>query len=560
MSPDAWPPGWLAAGPEDAGPGQPSRLGREHLGSGRDGWAEGWDRWRRCPQEPAGDGSPGRVGWRSVGVTEGGEGEGGEGEGPWKKAHRRKESAIQVLLRAGYAARRRWARERVGQRQVGTHLLDDWRYLSGPAAGLQAVDPWETGARMRDCGARWGMQLRYRPADGALLTLPLPAMCGQRHVCPVCAAQRSRALSAALRSAVQREPEDRRQIFLTLTQRAQVGEVLADAIARIRSSWDRMTKGRPGTDWRERVPGWWWGMEATRGSKGQHWHVHLHILLTVGAAAVDALPQWVASRWAAATDAEAQGRGWDAAAACQRRSPIPVDGWRRRESGDRIEWVEPLGLVQARIYRGDLSGPWWHVLPPDDLRAVGQVAKYSTPIGALGPVHLAEFLAAAHGRRWHGGGGCWRSVVRDADADDAAGLDLGTGVSVAGPAAPSLDLVAPDLGRPGGGWGTPLVSSVTWRLCGQGAEEAAAQAEAMGAISEWRDVRERTVRRVLGELREVDVLRRALFLDVPVDQVIGSLGRTLDELRISRDGDRKGRGDRAGPAPPGPNGGDQLRE
>jgi len=357
----------------------------------------------------------------------------------WADEHDDRRRVVRILRRAGYVARHRWARSLVGTRQVGPNTLPDWRYTTGPAVGRQAVDPWVMAERLHRCAADWYGQLRMAPANP--LILPLPRLCGQRHVCPVCAALRSRQLAAALRTVIDAEElsgVDGDLAFVTLTQRAMPGESLSTALDRLRGGWRRLTQGRPGRTWRSYVSGSYSGIEATRGADGadgqlgHHWHVHLHVVLRCDpTVSLDTVRPWIGATWRDATEAQSPGFGWD-----------PVAG----------------GVTE-----GDSAwlGPWCSQL--DDLARVYQACKYPTPVVDLHPVAMAEFVAAAHGRRWHQGTGAWRSVMADAEAisaEDALAraeadeqellFDLGDGICGCAPSeAPPLDTIAPGMGLPG---------------------------------------------------------------------------------------------------------------
>jgi hypothetical protein len=94
-----------------------------------------------------------------------------------------------------------------------------------------------------------------------------------------------------------------------------------------------------------------------------------------------------------------------------------------------------------------------------DLDAVKQATKYATPMVELQrPADLAEFVAHSRGRRWNEGSGVLRGYMAaaaaedDAAADDAAEAarpevaELGPRLTLWGPLAPALDLVAPGYG------------------------------------------------------------------------------------------------------------------
>lgn len=368
----------------------------------------------------------------------------------WRNAHEDRAEAVELLRLAGYQARS-WSRERVGQRQVATHLVDDWRYLEGPAKGCQAVDPWDSAEHLAACGSDWHATIRRRRSADlghGLVALPLPHLCNRVHVCPVCAGLRSRAVAGALRRVLQADQSGAPVYFVTLTHRARGGEPLTVALDRWRDAWRRMTRGRPGRRFASLVAGYYYGLEVTRGRRssvtdcGRWWHVHAHVLV-LGRQAEDLAPP-LGALWRQAT-ASASGRdGWHPPANMQRTSTTAVVGWRADVRPASTRWIEPMPLVEGRLAGGDWAGPWCQKidLTDPDLPQVYQAAKYPTPVVALHPVALAEYLSAAHGRRWHQGGGAWRSVLRDAetlareqlDEELPSGrVDLGDNVVRAGP-------------------------------------------------------------------------------------------------------------------------------
>jgi len=470
-------------------------------GHGREDWRDGWSVDDICPPDPKGDPTPSGRGWREVGLV--------EGDATWRKAHNKRRTALRLLRRAGYVARYRWPRQVVGKRQIADNLLDDIRYTEGPAEGCQAVDPWEVAQKLRTCGGFWLMQARYRSAptiEGHFVALPIPALCGQAAVCPVCATLKGRALGRALQAVALDDDLGRDVALVTLTHRASRGESLADALERFRGAWRRMTRGRPGRRFKQVIDAWYYGIEATRGdgasstSQGPHWHLHAHVLVRIRPYYVDKVrdgDRWIevvvdntvadAQRmigelWVNATRAEAVERdlkrlGWDPLAGMQRfvaeakpgerqrRLDLLIeaerDGWPMRPRSGRRAWQEPLDATNLRRFRGDWSGPWFQAVDLDADDGVGQLyqaAKYAVKTAELHPVPLAEFISAAHGRRWHQGGGGWRSVVKDAeripldellatDDDGDPRADLGVGVCyLGGRQTPSLDDVLPGIG------------------------------------------------------------------------------------------------------------------
>ncbi len=600
-----WPSRWIA---------EPSGFGE-----GRREWKAGWVRDEKPPADPRGRTSPNVSGWRELGLV--------EGDATWRRDHRKRVMALRGLRKAGYVARYRWAREQVGLRQVGRHVLPDVRYADGPAADCQAVDPWKLANELATCGASWYVQARQRNAatpGGSVMCLPLPRFCGRSQVCPVCATMKGRKLARALRAVVAEQSDEIGAVgHLTLTQRAHPGETLADAYARWRRAWDLLTKGRRGRRWAELVAGSYYGIEVTRGdgasssSLGPWWHVHAHAVVALSADAGDQadIQAELGEMWRAATAAasahlgespDGRGFGWDPIAgitqyvirvlpgAAQRRPDLlavaVADGWESRPTGQTIDgrraerFQEPAASAAARLAAGDWSGPWLRFIDTDDQadlgRAVGQTADYACKTAELHPVALAEYVAAAHGRRWHQGSGIWRSVIRDAQrladaeflADCVAGVedpervDLGVGVSGAGPGeSPALDQVLP-----GAGWieadvagavmllgkidptaattaaamsepapgGSPAPGRVlSWRIAEtpEGDEFCRlAKLASPEAFEEQRRVRIRRPDRSTGELRQVDDVEIQRWLTLPASFVAHRTRAAVGELRRAR--------------------------
>ena len=388
-------------------------------------WVSGWSREASCPIDPM----KRRQGSRTTGPAPiGGAAQGRRWIKTWEDSRR----TVRTMRRAGYVTRHRWPRRITGERQIGRNVLTIRRYdhdhgahldyhpdpeirrqaQRAPVAGLVAVDPWETAEAIRRCADSWKRDLKFG-ADLAVQAAPV--RCGRRHACPVCAAAHSQKLAAALRDVIA-DADSRSEIgsmaLVTLTQRADLSESLHQALERIRDGWRRMTRGRPGRRFKAIVDGWYFGLEVTRTWAGksrrpdpapappesaQGWHVHAHIVIRMPpgidqtAAQAEIGQLWERASAAASAHRSRPGYGWD-----------PVSGGCTGQ-GDR-PW----------------AGAWWRSIAVQDPQEVYQACKYPTPLATLGPVGMAEWLSAAFGRRWHQGGGAWRSVIKDAKA-----LDLG---------------------------------------------------------------------------------------------------------------------------------------
>lgn len=422
-------------------------------GGARD-WASGWWRDEACPpslrRRRAGAGPDGRAldaapggSWREVGAC---------GGARWRTLHTDRAGVVEVLRRAGYIQRHRWGREEKGTKKHGKAVVTDWRYQAeaGPVAGLPAVDAWRVARKLSACSSEWRVNLRQR-ADTSLTAVALPAACGLGHICPVCAAgkasQRARALRTVLEHLHHEAPA--KLALVTLTQQARKGESLQSAQGRLRNALDRCFKGRPGRRARALFSGWWVGLEVTFNQVNRWWHAHAHLVMRLvpGVDEVEARAAladlWTAASAAAAEETGLEGAGWD------RYAGGVVDG-------------DPTA-----------AGGWWRPIDPTAAEEVYQACKYPTPITDLEPESMAEFLAVAHGRRWHYGagvlqrvsalaaeldedGGAWTldelpRVGGDEDAQDGApAVDLGKSASSMNPRlAPRLDDVAPGYGISG---------------------------------------------------------------------------------------------------------------
>jgi len=290
----------------------------------------------------------------------------------------------------------------------------------------------------------------------------------------VCGNRESATLAAGLRDLIAADGA-RRGALVTLTQRACRGRSLVQELDRLRSALDRLWTGRARAEWIARVPNWYYGIEATRG-RGGWWHVHVHIVIEYAGRA-STVAAWLGQRWealtaAAAAAVDAPGYGWDPVAGlvAERGRAIVAPVFRtgpRLELKTRARRPRPVAWIPAhgpRWRAKHAATPaaarpwgWWRPLDLSDPRAVYQACKYPTPVTDLDPVSLAEFVAVAHGRRWHDGGGKWRGARGRADELAAAGnadvtedsgrYDIGRNVSKCGPRdAPNLDYVAPGIG------------------------------------------------------------------------------------------------------------------
>lgn len=497
------------------------------LGKGRDFWRSGWRRDRRCRvRDPKTDSAPGRDGWRSSPVL--------DGQKWWVASHEKRRDVVRALRMAGYCARRRYARRDSGWIKRGPHLVPSWTYEEGPVGGLEAVDPWVVSEKINRCASEWQVPIRVRK-DGSPLALPLPSCCGMSHACPVCAARSSRELARKVRAHIEAQKDGGSLALVTLTQTAIPDESLTDALARWRRSWDLMTKGRAGQRFKERIAGYYYGLEVTR-KDAPWWHLHAHIVVELRSelcvkvrpvcqtcGAKEGRPcRSLRSRKSIKTihrgrqlkqlDAKISeeeirnwfGKAWETAT----RSASGEFGWDPYSGTYKGQEAESPKTCRARLKRGNYEGRWWRSIDREKPSEVYQACKYPTPITTLSPVHLVEFLAVAHGRRWHQGGLGWRSIRRLGERAIAEQLeqeiaegtreDLGRSLCSLAPGhSPSLDQIVEGRGldpqkiatrrtkkRPlyeltGGSEGTPTRRDATWILS-VGEHEIAESWESLG--------------------------------------------------------------------------------
>lgn len=484
-------------------------------------WAAGWDRAARCPPDsrdagPADGATAGKGGalvFRDAALTVQGRAAawsircrevGGVGGDTWRPLHAARVRVYRLLRRAGYVARGRWARVNVAAEGDKPKQV----YTDGPAAGCRAVDPWELAASIGACAGSWYAQARVT-AGGDARCIGLPRACGRAHVCPVCANRESATLAAGLRDLIAADGA-RFGALVTLTQRARRGRSLVQELDRLRAAMDRLWTGRARAEWIARIPNWYYGIEATRG-RGGWWHVHAHIVIEYAGRAAG-VAAWLGRRWealtgAAASQVDAAGYGWDPAAGLvleRGRAVLPavyrtgprceLTRWSSRARP--VAWIPADGRRWRAAYAHKPAAArpwgWWRPLDLSDAAAVYQSCKYPTPVTELDAVSLAEFVAVAHGRRWHDGGGAWRgargraaelAAAGDADiADDPSRYDIGRNVSRCGPKdAPNLDYVAPGIGYGETIPAIELLDGFAWWTVANGADRALLERAIAGA-------------------------------------------------------------------------------
>lgn len=435
-----WRGGARSGGVGGAGPAGANPHARE--------WAEGWDRFRSCPRDPKADPTPGARGyWRTP-----------RGVGPSAEAqaaHDRRRQIVRILRRAGYEARK-WP--------VGPIGADGWqRYEGGPAEGRRAVDPWELARDLHRCEANWAANLAIGKRGARVV--PVPIACHRLHLCPVCAGRRSAALADALRAriaGIERPDSWSGRALITLTQRADPAETLAQASERLRRAVRRLEKTE---QWKTAVLGSFIGYEVTY-REGRGWHAHAHVVIVSQRERMATIRGDIGRMWREITDKVKPGYGWEPAAggcgiwpAKPRKAGLKVKelralcaGWMPRANfAKRADLEQAIAERDARWPRvRSWDGPWFRVLDTD--REVFQACKYPSPAICLSAVALAEFVAFAHGRRFHEGSGELRGIMKDAkqiEQSTEEGAEEGEQiVSLCGPHAPALDAIAPGLGIP----------------------------------------------------------------------------------------------------------------
>jgi len=184
-------------------------------------------------------------------------------------------------------------------------------------------------ARQADCmrvtDARW--YVGERASDGRV------GWCQRRcrsRCCPVClrASASRRAATYGEVGAALNEAPGVAPWFLTLTQRAYVGETLASALARLRHAWSRLRRDRATrARWATVVAGVS-GMEATAAAADgtRRWHVHLHLAVWLDASAdVSEWRAWLARAWAERAEVDG-GESADPWGRVERRVASPTGG------------------------------------------------------------------------------------------------------------------------------------------------------------------------------------------------------------------------------------------
>ncbi len=278
-------------------------------------------------------------------------------------------------------------------------------------AGREVVDMGAIARRLSLCEAGWRLQARLK-ADG-IAVVSTPIRCGLTRVCPHCALSRAITRAVQTRRAIERgivEGEVGELALMTVTQRAEVGEALESAIARLRESMSRLiSRDRLSASRRRRwdalVSGVVWSVEVTRGWPGRDegasqpppdacwWHVHAHAVVTLrpGVTQEEAARE-LGATWERLSAAESgPDRGWDPCA-----GGVPED---------RSRWA---------------TGGWWRPIDPSSMKEVFQATKYLCKPGSLGARELLEVLTVTRGQRWQGATGLFHGMV-SAAADEPLG-------------------------------------------------------------------------------------------------------------------------------------------
>lgn len=413
----------VASRPSRANPDPPPGGGMDSLWkdvnprfSRRGRWRSGWDREEVIQASLLhAERSLGLLRYRSGGYAQG-------------TAHKQRAIdlawVVEVLRQAAYIQRAElaidleWSETRqAGVKADGTpnlykvrrHDLDPGAHSKSLAhlAGYEVVDCAHLAYRAARCEAHWRMSLRLGVPP--LSVVSSPARCGLTKICPHCAHFRANRRAGEVRRAIEvglEAGELEELALMTLTQRAEAGEKLWEAVLRFRGAMSRLMSRERMSDSRRRrwdatVAGLVWSVEVTRSWEGKAegtpqpspaqcwWHVHAHavVALRPGVTQEEAARSF-GTTWERVSALESgPGRGWDPCA-----GGVPED---------RSRWA---------------VGGWWRPIDPSNLREVYQATKYLCKPGSLNARELLEMLTVTRGKRWQGATGTFYGMV-SADKD-----------------------------------------------------------------------------------------------------------------------------------------------
>lgn len=163
---------------------------------------------------------------------------------------------------------------------------------------------WSGLPRLKKCGrVRRATHVGVRAAGDAAGFSGL-CSCGSVWACPVCNAKIMARRALEIGAAISAHLASGGSVgFATLTMRHHKGQRLTDLWDALSYAWGRATAGKAWVKWkgRSRLVGYLRVVEVTHGRNG--WHVHVHCLLFLEAADVDALDGlfgWMFKQWSAA--------------------------------------------------------------------------------------------------------------------------------------------------------------------------------------------------------------------------------------------------------------------
>ena len=236
-----------------------------------------------------------------------------------------------------------------------------------------------------------------------------PALCPGRcrdRLCPLCSRLRGQQVRHRVKALVAKANSVR---FVTLTMKKS-DEPLGQRIDALLKSFSML---RRRTFWKERCKGGLFVVETTRGRKGEHWHVHLHVLVEGDYIAQSALK----AEWKAVTD----GSEVVDIRACHDRGKAVAYVCKYVSKGTEIsEWGEETLCDYAEgVHRRRLMGTFgsWHRVDVNEDRETdepGELPRHGTTWAKLkaaidaGTLDRDETVRAL----WQLGY-CWRLLLRD---------------------------------------------------------------------------------------------------------------------------------------------------
>jgi len=297
----------------------------------------------------------------------------------WGPRHAARLVVVRSLLSAGHV-QRRWA-------------CNEESYTAGPCEGLKVRDAWLVAGRVADCCSRAVYHATAGGSQGGGTVAP--ERCGEKHVCPICAAAAAAKRAEGLAVVGAREGRPGALVSVVLTHRDQ-----APGMETLRQGWERFDAAYQRLRDRGNDHGRWlfanvYGgaccLETTTGSTGASWHPHIHSLVELQPGVDwETFREELAHHWEAVTS-------WAGSL-----SLFKVRGW-DRNSGFGDEGAERW----CELIDGPATGRRTSLEEAERLRSICyQVAKYPSPVADMeNPETLAEFVTWARARkltRWLG--------------------------------------------------------------------------------------------------------------------------------------------------------------